>query len=98
MFSLFRRKAAPAKATAQASFVTAAPLLNAGGTPEGFAASEWRFGAICRDREQRKADGEPKHRDHDSMTAEALGLAAQLLHAGIWTRGKYNEMVLRLGE
>ena len=50
----------------------------------------YRFGAIVRHRVQRVERGDPQHDDHDLMTGEAIGIAAELLKRGAWTMAKFD--------
>lgn len=59
---------------------------------------EYRFGAIWRDREQRKAEGRERHPEHDRLNGEAMQLAGTLVQAGRWTQAQADERLAKLRE
>jgi len=60
----------------------------------GFAA--YRCDAICRDIEQRKAEGREKHREHSQIVGEAKMYAHSLQASAIWTEQQVADFVARL--
>ena len=96
---LFPRPAprpAPKQPAAVPGLSAQPPVIVRGGGDPVPADAAYRFDAICRDREQRQAEGRPRHEDHDRMTGEAMRLGALLLERGYWTQAQYDVAVARL--
>jgi hypothetical protein len=94
----FARPKPSEPAPAPAAFAAQPPVITVGDQPAPPDALEYRFGAIWRDREQRNAEGRPRHPEHDRMSGEAMQLAGTLVQAGRWTQAQADERLARLRE
>lgn len=92
---LDRLRARPEPATRPVGLSTHPITVNPSG-PQELEFAVYRIGAICRDREQRVAEGRDRHREHDAMTAEARMYAAMLLRAGRIDEAGYQAVEWRL--